>query len=306
MWAHAPSAQLQNPFLKDIFLFTLRHNKLEGRKAAQGELLLFIESYHTQCCSWPARWDLSQRVHSCIGNSNFWNTVVTVTRPPPDHGAAIAWLLTTPTLFRLVSVSNQKCSTEVKTASCAAPTNPVNMPPRSKSTRSKGSKVPKKEEVEFIDSGDDSEFGLSKPKKLHKSPKKPTKSSETAQAPWQRPRGRGKLKMLPEMPLDILFEVRSNAQHSTFLYHQHLSDFQSHYPSRCLAPIEDYKGPPSYSNISDIGHSLEGCFWVGTWGASCPEGPERAPMGELGFFQALSCESSVPTLFRIEMTFHAF
>lgn len=90
------------------------------------------------------------------------------------------------------------------------------MPPRSKSTRSKSSKVPKKEEAEFIDSGDDSEFGPSKPKKLHKSPKKPTKSSETAPAPWQHPRGRGKLKMLPEMPLDILFEVRLNTkiQHS--------------------------------------------------------------------------------------------
>jgi hypothetical protein len=29
---------------------------------------------------------------------------------------------------------------------------------------------------------------------------------------WQRPRGRGKLKMLPEMPVDILLEVRPPTQ----------------------------------------------------------------------------------------------
>jgi hypothetical protein len=55
-----------------------------------------------------------------------------------------------------------------------------------------------------------------------------TKASkvEHASAPWKRPGGRGKLKMLPEMPVDILLEVRHLA--SCFLnvvYNQHLQIF---------------------------------------------------------------------------------
>jgi hypothetical protein len=77
------------------------------------------------------------------------------------------------------------------------------MPPRvsSRNPLSKRIRNAIKDDDQFIDDGSSDETN-------RKTRKTKTSKVERATAPWQRPRGRGKLKMLPEMPLDILLEVR--------------------------------------------------------------------------------------------------